>query len=379
MSKFTKFNDFLRNKLPNTAGAADDMNKGLVGKDYDGPLAQKSDNDYEPQDYPDKPKPDYTGFVYKAENDDSEGLSAKKGSRVTTSDSSLGSTPESRVKDLPKRKLTAEEFVDQTSDMTDTEFVNFMAESTDTSITTITDLYGNEFTPDPTQTIEYMAGLLLANGRLMTRFIREVKRRDGLEDLISEMFDHPEAYEIAVEAMRHSENGAMICERLSRAMNDQYMGEMEKFLVGETVSPSMHDRMGWGKQKTDVTSGQPNTPMGGPNQPPQQQDPNMQSKGNPAAGGGMYPGPSDYDTPDKTYSGPVYKPGGYGHDIKGGQQMGQQQAGGQQPDFGKGPINKPNKRMMKEYAGDLAFKNLGESMIKYEDIRNFLKEKCVNC
>ncbi len=216
----------------------------LAGRDYKGNLSTNPVKGTEKD-----PLPYKGGDVKKgkellvAAGGEGEGLGSK-GNKVQTPSNSIpdGKAPTTDVKVVKgKHKMTSEQFIEQTKNMSPKEFVNFFVEGSDEPLPTVTDLYGNEFTPDPTQTIQYLAALMVKNPRLLTRFVREMKRQEGgMKMLMSESQDHPEFYSLLVEGMSEPEEGRKKCHRISRAMNEQYMSALDKFMyenMNEEVQP----------------------------------------------------------------------------------------------------------------------------------------------
>jgi hypothetical protein len=341
--------------IPKTAGV--DAKSGLAMKDYDGPLSTKPAHQGEKTlPYKSGGKND-TGFVWTAKEDDPKGLGSK-GNNILTPSNSMGKegvTPTSKTKQaIPHKmpKLTSEQFLETTKNMTPKEFSDFLLEDSGEPLPTITDLYGNQFTPDPNQTIEYLAALMLKNPKLMSRLVREVKRQEGgLKGLMGEVYDHPESYDLLVEGWKDPEEGKKRCHRVARAMNEQYMNELNKFLfesknLNEEIIPKFNEPANKGGP-TSSPLGKPGLGLGQPSdsvpKPPMPSPsvgaqggpmgiPNAGAQGGPmgnpdggigggAIGGGSGPGP------DKI-------PGG---DIGGGDQGGAGPMSGGQPAQFPGP------------------------------------------
>ena len=246
MGNFKKFSDFLENKIDsenkgNKEYPPIDVKDSLAGEDYDGPLATK------PPQGPTKGKND-KALPYKADGEIAKNVAwtandegKKKGfgweatPGMTPQTSSLGKAVEDKSKPLPKpkKKLKTEQFIETTKDMSDGEFVNYILEQHDTSLSTVTDLFGNEFTPDPTQTIQYVAGLMLGNPMFMDKLIREVKRRDGLAMLMKELMEHGDTYDHMVEHLEEPEFGIDRANKLARTMNDRHMALFDNFDLGD--------------------------------------------------------------------------------------------------------------------------------------------------
>lgn len=357
-----------------------DVKDGLAGEDYDGPLATK------PPQEPTKGKTDKP-LPYRAageveggkaivayDGEPKKGLAHHATPGITPQTSPQGKPVEDVVKQSPKpKKLTSEEFVNRTKDMTDSEFLTYLAESHgDKTLTTITDLFGNEFTPDPTQSIQYVTGLMMGNQTYLTRFIRELKRRGGMEDFLSEMLDHNDTYDVFIDQLEDDEVGGDRCSRFAKTLNDRYMSVFDNFDfgddmedMGESVSPNL-----------DVLFGEPSRgakPQGG------------------AFGGGSGPD----GTPNPNYSDPsVYaknpqanpmgaqsmrNPTGGGGNPTGGGVMG----GQQNPQFAGGPPVMPPKRMKEgggvKYRGNSAALSLINELSGYPAFKSHMKERCRDC
>jgi hypothetical protein len=180
---------------------------------------------------------------------------------------SLGEDPDLKYQDVHKpHKLTSEQFIEQTKDLSPAEFISFFVEGSDEPLPTVTDLYGNEFTPDPTQTIQYLASLMVKNPRLITRLVREIKRHEnGFGMLMDENQNHPEFYHMMVKGMVEPEEGKKRCSRLTRAMNDQYMDELNKVTIEHNLyneRVTTHDSLPYEEGGEDALPGGPQNPSG---------------------------------------------------------------------------------------------------------------------
>src|SRR5207245_2567553 len=99
-----------------------------------------------------------------SDGEEKKGLAQHATLGITPQTSSLGKAIEPKTKQRKPAKMTSEQFLEKTKEMSDSQFVNYILEANgDTEISTVSDLFGNEFTPDPTQTIQYVAGLLTGN------------------------------------------------------------------------------------------------------------------------------------------------------------------------------------------------------------------------
>ena len=181
-----------------------------------------------------------------------------------------------------KKKLTSEQFVEQTSRLTEKEFAKFMLEanSPDKTMTTVTDLFGNEFTPEPSQSIQYVCGLILNNPNMMRRFVMEVRRRDGLNDMMGEMMDHGETYTSMVDHLECPEHGKGRCNRLADELNDSYSNKADQFEVEEdmfpeSTSPGVEELYG---DESEEAEEQPQNPSGEQEMTPKPEMPPVEKK-----------------------------------------------------------------------------------------------------
>lgn len=113
---------------------------------------------------------------------------------------------------MPK-KMKNEEFLNVTSEMSDAQFTHVLLENQNLDKPVIHDLYGNKYTPEPAETMRYVADLMLKNESMMSRMVREIKRNEGISNLISEIFAHPETYKIISEITKKDE-------RVARKINE---------------------------------------------------------------------------------------------------------------------------------------------------------------
>lgn len=359
---FKKFTDFLEAKKELM-----DVKDGLAGKDYDGPLSVK------PPQEPTKGKSDKP-LPYKAGGEIAKGVAwtADKQEKglgweatpgMTPETSPLGKKVEDKSKQIPKskKKLTTEEFIATTKDMSNKEFANYILEQSDTALTTVSDLFGNEFTPDPTQTIQYVTGLMLGNPLYMERFVRELKRRGGMNNLVAELLEHNDSYKSLAENFEESEYGIDRCSKFARTLNDHYMSLYDKFDFGdedldESVAPNLDTMIGKPKGSEFGNGGFDNTP-----------DPN-------------------YTTGSQYATNPTANPMG-AQDMR--NPTGSPAGGAANPQFpstaGMQPPVMPPKKMKE--GGEMPFKFKGNSaghqliseMSGYPHFKKYMIEKCVDC
>lgn len=261
MKKIKRFEDFVEAK-------DEDLKDGLAGIDYKGPLSTKPDQkatkgmNSKPLPYKNI-DPDYeeSGTVLVAKDDKVEkplGDEATPGMtpKVCATD---GEAPKLNTKNPKYKKLTSEQFLNVTKEMSPAEFAKFVLECyPNTGVSSITDLYGNEFTPEPNQTIEYISALLLGSEMLMERFIREIKRREGLKPIIEALLNQPESYEIFVEMLEEDDK----CDQFAKSINNKYVTALDKFDFAESVDEQPSLRFG-SFPKTQGSTGDANNPMGG--------------------------------------------------------------------------------------------------------------------
>jgi len=390
----------------------------LAGRDYDGDLATNPVKGSEENPLPYKSgEVENPGVWVHDEEDPKSGFAFKAGKSITpTNAAPKGKSPEMKVHKVPfKHKLTAEQFIEQTKNLSPKEFVDFFCEGAGEPLPTVTDLYGNEFTPDPTQVVEYLAALVNRNPKLMSRFVREIKRQEGgMGGLMAEVQDHPEFYTMLVEGMTEPEEGKRKCGRIARAMNEDYMKKMNNFVIehyNEEVIPRHEAPFEQGGDALGKTpsnpSGQatpkmkPQTPGGaigggsGPNVPP----PDMNLGGSMGGGGGPGMAPPDEEmggamgggAPNTgggpgmdagmpgTNPGAMMPPGSGGGAGQGGgpppMPPGGQQ-GGEMPDFGDGQLQPPTPKG--KYMGETAHGNMISELGGYPDIRAHMHNFCIN-
>jgi hypothetical protein len=280
------------------------IDSGFIGKDYKGFLATKYGNKAEDTTQPYADKADDTGVYLSSSSEDPKKGLAFDAMPGMTATNSGGEEPKFNFTKKNIAKLTSEEFLKDTQKLSPTDFVNYYAENTEEEpLPTITDLNGNQFTPDPNQTIEYLAHLAAKNPRLMTRFVREIKRHEGgFNKLFSESADHPEFVTNMVESMSKPETGKKFCHRIARGMNDTYMTALDNYVMenrlNEEVQPkkdlSVEDGGPVGnppENPSGMSSPQMKQPQGGAFGGGGPAQPNLQPPGG-AMGGGGPAGPS---------------------------------------------------------------------------------------
>jgi hypothetical protein len=310
--------------------------------------------------------------------------------------------------------MTSEQFIEQTKNMSPAEFISFFVEGSEEPLPTISDLYGNEFTPDPNQTIQYLAALMVKNPRLMSRFIREMKRHDkGMELMMDEHFNHPEFYASLAEGMGKPEEGRKRCHRIGRAMNDQYMDALEKFVMEQKMNEEVQDKADLMPEDGGPMGSGPQNPMGmgTPKMKPAQggaiggggptsQDmipggnggiggsPGAAPPGSPPGGafGGGMGSPTDQGPGMGGPNGPQMPPGA-GGGMGGGpgpmpptgpSPMGGNASGGP-PGLDMGTGGEPKGPMMPKLKGETAHGNIIEELGSYPAMFEHMSSYCLTC
>jgi len=160
-----------------------------------------------------------------------------------------------------KHGLTTEEFLEDTHDLSDAEFLQRMLEEGNWPDEDDDDdeadgppkchcaYSGKRIIPIASEMARYMAHMLPENGRALRTFLRELKATpDAMSALMAEMTGHSEMYDEMVNQMGDSEG--KVCNRMVRAMQDnheKFMEEMGYELtphMGEAVQPPMTNRVG---------------------------------------------------------------------------------------------------------------------------------------
>ncbi len=153
------------------------------------------------------------------------------------------------------KPLTVENFLKETRELTNAEFVNLLLEKKNDEIeefnpTLIDQFTGRKTIPSATEVAVYLANALPHNRSARKTFIRELKNiPGGLTALLEEIFGHKEAYGEMVNAMVTPES--VIPRRLAHAMNEGYTNWMNEFMgmpndpftkMREEVGPPVADR-----------------------------------------------------------------------------------------------------------------------------------------
>jgi hypothetical protein len=169
-----------------------------------------------------------------------------------------------------KHGLTTEEFLEETRDLSNTEFLQRMLEEgnwpdedddeADGPPSCHCAYSGKRIIPIASEMARYMAHMLPENGRALRTFLRELKSTpDGMSALMSEMTGHSEMYDEMVNQMGDSEG--KVCNRMVRAMqenHENFMREMGYEMtphMGEAVRPPMSSRVGTSPQAADPAAG----------------------------------------------------------------------------------------------------------------------------
>lgn len=351
MSKFKKFGDFSKAKESGLAG----KEPVVVTHTAKDPIPFKA------------PKADDTGILMAAGED---GLGHTSTPGMTPDKVNVGEKVDAKVQFVKSHKMKTEEFIKKTKEMTNEEFVSFILESRgQTELTTVSDLFGNEFTPDANQSINYVVGLIMGNPALLETFVREVKRRDGLKEVMSELMEHNDTYELLIDGLEEPEFGSDRTSKIAKMMNERFMKHYDNFDFGdeegfdESVSPGIDDIMAIEKP---ATAGSKN---------------GMQPSGQSGKSGGSFGGGSMDNTPS-----PNYKGGVFGNDNTGGKNgMHEPKSGGSvmggasAPDFTMSPKKMKEGSERPKFKGKSAGHNLINEMASYPGFKKHMLDTCQNC
>lgn len=260
-------------------------------------------------------------------------------------------------KTVKGKKLTNEEFLNLTGEMTPSELMNFFTE--ENQLMTISDLFGNEFTPEPNQTISYITSVISNSPRMMDRFIIECKRAGCFKNLIESAMEHGDCYDHVVDVFADSSNGRTKASMLANSMHDKYVSALDAVDFSESVSPSVNDR--FGQQQGSGSTNKEFDPYN--NKSTNSGNPEFSSKN-----------PETDDS--KGYAGGE-KQQGQPMDNMGGQtNFGGTSMGTGKPDFGSGPAKMP--AMIKKLKAETAAGNLFDASAKFEPLRTLMEGSCKN-
>lgn len=145
-----------------------------------------------------------------------------------------------------KGHMKTEAFLAKTGEMSDAEFTQYMLnKARKTPQSTISDVYGEQFVPEPAQTMRYVAALMLTNENMMGRMVRELKRNGGLYALLKELFQHPETYALFSEAVE------------AGAFGDRPQAKLMQLIERAVMQPR------WGDPSASTGGGMASNPAGG--------------------------------------------------------------------------------------------------------------------
>jgi hypothetical protein len=209
------FKEYLAERNKNDNGVVSD-DKGFANRDYDGGLSlkPKPGKRLQPEEYYAKGANKNPGLMTADGSDRGKAFGDMATPGLTSKNSApLGEKPADKTKKIggkkkgkmpTKKAMKVETFLDKTKNMSDIQFTKRMLEDVRQKIPTpkIRDLYGNEFVPEPAQTMKYVAQLMLTNENMMRRMVRELKRNEGLHLLLAEVLQHPETYQHLNEAVK---------------------------------------------------------------------------------------------------------------------------------------------------------------------------------
>ncbi len=368
--KSGKFSNFVKQK-----DLGIDPADGLAGFGYEGPYAypQKPEGAAgvaagQPLPYqnPDEPD-DRTGQVWVAR--DSESNKPSLGSMETKgmgTASSVLKKPDGKVKETNpphkwpkiankvqkqapetkiKSKMTNEQFLKASKEKSTGQMIDLISEDVHEELTPITDLYGNEFTPDPNQTIQYLSGILANSPRMMDRFVIEMKNRGAMNKILESMMQHQNCFDGIVEAFGKPEKGKGHSQQLAKSLHDKYVSALDSVDIAESVDAAPEKRFG-------------PLPNNGINPKPRSIG-MADSKGQPAglgSTGGQNPAGAS----------------GGGTNF-GGQGMPDSTSG--MPDFGQGPVTASRKKLMK---AETAAGNLFGASATFPHLKSEMEGACKN-
>ncbi len=118
-------------------------------------------------------------------------------------------------KSWPKAASNNEQFLAHTKAMTPAEFTQFVSEQAKVSADNLPPC-----SCDPVGASRYVAALANANDGIMETVVRELKRLGAFDKLVSEVFNHPEAYTEVAFMMADEDKGASTARRLVRALHE---------------------------------------------------------------------------------------------------------------------------------------------------------------
>jgi hypothetical protein len=241
MERLKKFSQFIEEK---TAGLQNNKAKTTLMADYTAKTPNKPPANGK---YPDQPA--NTGQVLPYGNHGRDmGLvmcepdgatplgQAKHPNMDPKKAAALGQPPAPRPSVHKGSRKALKEFVEITKGMSDTEFVNYLlneGKKDRIPVQMVHDLYGEPFTPHPHEAIGYICSLM-HNPKMISRLVREAKRHGHLENLVSELMDHPEFYDEAVKMMGDRDNGKKVTDKFARTMYDHYSKFRKDAGLGES-------------------------------------------------------------------------------------------------------------------------------------------------
>jgi hypothetical protein len=212
---FKNFKDYLAERTKHSHGVVSD-DKGFANRDYDGGLSLKPQpgKTTQPKEYYAPGANKNPGLMTADGSDRGKALGDLATPGINPKNATpYGEKPVDKTKKIggkkkgkmpTKKAMKVEHFLKKTKNMSDVQFTKHMLEDVRQQIPTpkVRDLYGNEFVPEPAQTMKYVTQLMLTNENMMRRMVRELKRNNGLHLLLSEVLQQPETYQFLQEASR---------------------------------------------------------------------------------------------------------------------------------------------------------------------------------
>jgi len=161
--------------------------------------------------------------------------------------------PELKYEPKTKFEKETDKFLNKTKDMDVFEFSKYVSDQylindNVENIPAISTPHG-DYIPAPHELFRTTSYMIMVNEKFMESFVRELKRKDGITNLVSELANHRELYEELVELLAENEN---FSKRLVRSikLNEMVGSPMHKNIPDdldgdedEKKEPNMHDEL----------------------------------------------------------------------------------------------------------------------------------------
>ena len=237
MSNFRRFKEYLdhKGKVQEKPIQSDDFDTGPKPEKYpqQGATSGKNWKTTTPQD---KPKP-YMGVGTDPGLPKFEKGFASDGDKKLIYEPKNGKPEKeggTKLDSWPKGKTEA--FLDDTKELTLSEFASYVSEQSKTGLHELPTIHAHKtgpFCPDPVQAMRYVVTLATANNRLMESLVVMLKTKGGLDSFLREAANHSDTYNELAFMLADPASGGTVARRLVKALSEVTVKEITDAPYGQ--------------------------------------------------------------------------------------------------------------------------------------------------